>query len=524
MITRQVYRSLVCLTVLALACGDGSRARRSTIVPTFGAPELLWARGGCAAGGCQTGWYASPALVDLDADGTTEIVWGGYDVVALDAGGLLRWRAPSGGRVWPSPAVADLDGDGDLEVAVGRAGNALAVYDAGGAVLWSRAPFAEGEIRTLAVADLDGDGTREVVAGVAHGQATEQLAAYRHEGTLVSGWPARRTGEPGFGWGLFNENLAIADLDGDGDAELVNPTDTHYVTALDHLGGQLPASDLYGPGKRWSQVGVHVDQAVDLRGYAECGIEHRPNFADSAPAIGDLDGDGTPEIVVVGNVQDCAGAYDSLYHVPIVLRPDRTRWTAPGADWTVLPTPPAGAAPRAEDYTVIETATPNAVLADLDGDGRREILFSSYDGRVHAYWLDRTQHGAWPFDVSSGPALRFASEPAVADLDGDGKAEVIVATWPPKGTPVVGQLHVLDHLGRSLYAVDLPPSFPAGTWNGALGAPSIGNIDADANVEIVLGTAHSGVVAFRLPGTAAARVLWGTGRGGLERRGTPPAP
>jgi hypothetical protein len=50
---------------------------------------------------------------------------------------------------------------------------------------------------------------------------------------------------------------------------------------------------------------VHVDDAVDLRGYAECGVEHRPNFANSAPVIADLNGDGVREIVVVGNVYNC---------------------------------------------------------------------------------------------------------------------------------------------------------------------------------------------------------------------------
>jgi hypothetical protein len=519
-------RQVACLALLALSCSAGKEAPTGpgpADPPAFGRPELLWDRGGCATSGCGTGWYASPALVDLDGDGAAEIVWGGGDLVALDGSGALRWRAAGAGRIWPSPAVADLDGDGDVEIAVARAGNALTVYDASGATVWSLAPLAEGELRTLAVADLDGDGTREVVAGSAARQATEQLVAIRHDGVVLPGWPARRTGEPGYGWGLFNENVAIADLDGDGDQELVNPTDTHYVTALDHAGSQLPASPRYGAGKVWSQVGVHVDDAVDLRGWAECGVEHRPNFADSAPAVGDLDGDGTPEIVIVGNVYDCSG-YRSLHHAPFVLRADRSRWATGEADWTVLPAPPAGASPRSEDWTVIETAVPNAVLADLDGDGRREILFPSYDGRVHAYALDRTQRGSWPFDASWGGALRFASEPAVADLDGDGKAEVIVATWPPKGTSAVGQLHVLDHLGRALYSLDLPPSFPAGSWNGALGAPAIGNVDGNADVEIVLGTARGGVVAYRVPGSARAKVLWGTGRGSLERRGTPPAP
>ena len=85
------------------------------------APVLKWQRGGCTAGGCQTGWYASPAVADLDGDGAPDVAWGAYDVVALNgADGSLKWRAPNGSRVWPGIAVADLTGDGTLEVIAGR--------------------------------------------------------------------------------------------------------------------------------------------------------------------------------------------------------------------------------------------------------------------------------------------------------------------------------------------------------------------------------------------------------------------
>ncbi len=53
------------------------------------------------------------------------------------------------------------------------------------------------------------------------------------------------------------------------------------------------------------------------------------------------------------------------------------------------------------------------------------------------------------------------------------------------------------------------------------------NIDQDADLELVVNTAHSGVVAYDLPGTAGARILWGTGRGSYMRNGlagTRPAP
>ena len=112
----------------------------------------------------------------------------------------------------------------------------------------------------------------------------------------------------------------------------------------------------------------------------------------------------------------------------------------------------------------------------------------------------------------------------VADLDGDGQAEVIFASWPKKGTGRSGQLHVLSSLGVELHRVGLPAPDIGATWNGGLGAPTLANIDADADLEVVLGTSASGVVAFDLPGTAGARVLWRTGRGGYRRTGTTELP
>jgi uncharacterized repeat protein (TIGR01451 family) len=116
--------------------------------------------------------------------------------------------------------------------------------------------------------------------------------------------------------------------------------------------------------------------------------------------------------------------------------------------------------------------------------------------------------------------FRFASEPAVADLDHDGDAEVIFASWVQKGTNQTGRLHVLDALGNMLYEVNLPAAFGGENWNGALAAPTLANVDADADLEVVLNTAHSGVVVYDIPGTAGARLLWSTGRGNYLRSGS----
>ncbi|GAB4581476.1 MAG: hypothetical protein Fur0022_42230 [Anaerolineales bacterium] len=494
------------------------------------APTLKWAYGGCIPGPwCDTGWYASPAIADLDNDGHPEVLWGGYELFALNGeNGTIQWSGDSGARIWPGIAVADLTGNGTLEVIVGRGSDSLTVYNSNGTVLWQRNPFGGGEIRTLAVEDLEGDGQMEILVGRASGGSYNQVNVYEPDGEVRPGWPARRDGEDGYGWGMYNENLTVGDLNNDGYAEIIAPTDTHYITALDRNGNQLLANAAVYPNSdhndngliTWAEVGVHVDHYVDVRGYANCGTEHRPNFANVAPAIADVNDDGVREIIVPGDVYNC-GEGDpegDLYYLPWIFNLDRTRWNGNGFNWETLPTPEPGSGPLSQDYSVIENIAVNTVVADLDGDGFMEILFPSYDGRLHAYWLDKSQHGSWPYDVP-GPGIRFASEPIVVDLDDDGYAEVIFTSWPEKDGNQVGQLHILDYLGNPIHALNLPDPALNTDWNGGLGAPTIANIDADADYELVIGTSHSGAVAYDLPGSENARILWGTGRGNYQRTG-----
>lgn len=414
----------------------------------IGALVLQWQR--CAPAYCETGWYASPAVADVDRDGIVEVFGGGYRLLAArgDTGALLWTYPPSGsavapGRMWPDPAVADVDGDGDREIVVVQH-EKVSVLDATGALLpgWPRSPYGAAETRTLAVADLDRDGASEILVARASGGNDETWTVLQPNGTTRPGWPRLAAPDPGYAWGAYNRNLAV----------------------------------------------------------------------------GDLDGDGTNEIVVVGSFYDCrVGGYPQLFQVPTVFEVDRTRWASGAWDWTQLPVPDAFAAPLAIDYQVIESAQANPVLADLDGDGTKEISYSSYDGRVHAFWLDRTEHGNWPFDVNLGESeLRFASEPVVADLDGDGDAEVVFTTWTEKGSNAGGDLLIVDALGNELQRVPLPRS--ASSWDGALAAPTVANLDADPLLEVVVNTAHTGLVAYEIPGsTAIAAPRWPTGRGNVAR-------
>lgn len=529
--------ALLVLGMLGLLAGLGLAERpfpTHAATSTVQTPVLKWSLGGCYSSWCETGWYSPPAVADLDGNGTMEVIASGYSIVALDgsSGGLL-WRVKSGhdrsageapgnvGRTWPGIVVADVDGNGDLEIVTAHGGGYTAVYNHQGyfAPGWPQRPIDQ-ELRGLSVHDLDNDGTLEIVVTSARGSAVNTWVL-EHNGALRGGWP-QLSNNSGYAWGVYNDNAALGSIDGDPNLELVVPSDVHYINAYEANGVQIPANPIYG-GKGWGKVGVHVDHAVDLRGYANCGVEHRPNFAQSPATIADVNLDGVNEVIVVGNVYNCGTSpYTDLYEMPFIFNGDRSRWAGNGFDWEVIPAPDGQAAPLSEDYNVIESNMANPVTADLDGDGLLEILYPSYDGRLHAYWLDKTEHGNWPFAVTntSEGILRFASEPVVADLDNDGHAEVIFTSWTQKGSNQTGKLHILDYLGNPLQQVNLPAAFGGSDWNGALAAPTLANIDADADLEVVVNTAHSGVAAYDLPGTAVARILWGTGRGNYQRTGS----
>jgi hypothetical protein len=499
-------------------------------------PQLKWQRGGCYSSWCETGWYSSPAVADLNGDGRKEVIGSAYSIVALEGDtGDLIWRTASGhdrsqpgasnaGRTWPGIVIADVDNDQQVEIVTAHGGGYVSVYERDGyfAPGWPQQPTGGLELRGLSVSDLDKDGTLEIiVTGAVYGKVNTWV--YEHDGGLRPGWP-QLGNDSGYAYGVFNDNAAIGDLDGDGFGELVVPSDVHYICAYERDGSQIPANAVYG-GKGWGKVGVWENLAVEQRGWGTCDSSdsraerYRSNFAHGPAAIADVDQNGSMEVVATGNVYDCGyGNYPSRYTGVFIFNADRSRYQSGVSDWRQAPIDTG--APLSEDYHQIENAQPNPVVADLDGDGNMEILFAANDGRVHAFWLDKTEHHSWPYSVNQpGEGIyRFASEPTVADLNSDGKAEVIFASWVEKGSGKTGVLHILNYRGKPLHEIDLPPAH-SGDWNGALAAPTLANIDSDADLEVVLNTAHSGLVAYDLPGTAGAQIMWGTGRGNYWRDG-----
>jgi hypothetical protein len=514
----------------APARGDASNTiYLPLIMSNLKAPVFKWAYGGCYSSWCETGWYSSPATADVNGDGKNEIIASAYSLFALDgATGSLIWRAGgTSNRTWPGVVTADIDKDGQKEIVIAQSGGTVSAYRLDGSLKWQKLPSGGvGEFRGLLVADLDGNNsTLEVVVTRAYG-SEKNTWVLDSSGNTRSGWPQLpldNDNSNGYAWGVYNANAAAADFNGDGRLELVVPSDVHYINAYEPDGATIYANQSLYPGKFWGQVGVWESLVPEMRGWGACDgrrVESfRTNFADGPAVIADVNGDGQREVIVTGNMVDCDAGYPpSRYIALYIFNPDRSRFNQGGYDWRTIPVD--SGAPLSEDYDQIETAEANPAAADLDGDGKQEILFASYDGRLHAFWLDKTEKGLWPYAVTKPGEgfIRFASEPLAADLDNDGKAEVIFTSWTQKGSYRTGRLHILNWAGRPLYEIDLPgPKSDSQSWNGGMAAPTLANVDSDPDLELVINTANSGVVVYDLPGTANARILWGTGRGSFTR-------
>src|SRR5512139_70991 len=170
------------LVIIAAQCAIGFVGQLVTAAPTYTVTQK-WQR--CYPGSwCETGWYASPAVADLDKDGRPEVLWGGYTLmVVTGTNGMLKWHTTPTGRLWPGIVVADLDRNGSLEVVTANGGGYIDVYNANGSAAggWHIRPTnTSNEIRSLAVANIDTNSDLEIVA--CSTRSDNQWFAYEHTG------------------------------------------------------------------------------------------------------------------------------------------------------------------------------------------------------------------------------------------------------------------------------------------------------------------------------------------------------
>ena len=511
----------------------------------------------------ETGWFSSPGLVDLNGDGKLEIVAPDYSTFVFDANGhMLGKGTATKGRVYAPGVVADLDGDKVPEIVVGGNEGTVAAYDLVGGQLqlkpgWPASTCSGGqcpEARGMAAADLDGDGRVEVVVTTTNTSPTGSQVfvfdaagnPYQPAGAASPAWPrynalagpgndADFNGVGNHGYGAYGENVGIGNLDDDPQLEIVVTFDNHQINVFNHDGTSVLAAPWFTnresgyAGRRlgWGQFIRWLNPAVENNQYHRHvgswpDVRKTPwlQWTASPPAVADLDDDGKNEVIGLPNVErgepyvtqayafmvldgaQHGGARSAMRHAGFVSLPLSSKPAfRPDGDWY----PPSG--------------IPAPTVANISGDARPEIVAAVPDGSVYA--IGPTGKRLWRFDYAHGAPKSFASEVVAADLNRDGKPELVFGTYSL--TPGSGRLVVLTSAGKLLYDIRLPHQGRDGNGIGVPAAPSIGDLDGDGSLEIVLTTFDHGIDVFHVPGSGTNCLPWPTGRGNLARNGTGPA-
>ncbi len=323
-----------------------------------------------------------------------------------------RGNASEGSGILSSPAVADLEGDGSLEVVCGTA----EVYADAAA---SQRSFGL-SIALRAIAPLLGaeaarvlePGSGRVYAVRSEGTACglDQGAAPAPEtvpaGAYLEGWPARLpTAAAGTGRGRMGAcgPPVVADVDGDGRMETGVAAAGGPVLLLEEDGTSHLGNDECG-----RPLSLECDQPGD-------GAESRDLPLASTPGGGCfalLDDSG---VSYVAPTMGIGCVLDLLLPAEQVASDDQvSAWSA--VDGGMLP-----AFPRRLRGAML-SGSPAA--ADLDGDGFQEIIAASSCGDISVMDGDGKRIRGWP-KLTGGWA---AGAPCVGDFDGDGNLELAAGT------------------------------------------------------------------------------------------------
>ena len=382
-----------------------------------------------------TASYSSSAAADFDGDGHPDY--------AGASGGTLEWRANVGGALGAPAAIAvpfpisgiaagDLNGDGRADLVgcdAGSAGGTLAVFLAhpGGFDAAILVPTDSAGVVAVTVADLDGDGDLDLVAA---NRVTRKVHRLFNDGTgHFSGLASTRIpGEVSRTW--------VADLDGDGKVDIL--TGNWAQLSFNFVRFSRPANASWtlkgtGGGFFAPPIAARVSGVITLGAFGAPGAHDAFVLDSTGVGIAADRHDGTFSPVVVTPTSFIDGAFAA----PIDLEGD-------GRDEILVST---GASDRSPHWGIervgagLTLSSPllysgttdfASAVADMDGDGRPDAIVSgptvalNHGGRLDGTRLLRV--------TDSGGSTEDVLDVQAGDLNHDGAADVLAATRFVRGS------------------------------------------------------------------------------------------
>ena len=295
----------------------------------------------------------------------------------------------------------------------------------------------------VAIGDLDGDGKSEIAVS---NYTDTTVSVFRNTGNngTISFGP-----KMDFTIGYSPVSIAMQDLDGDGKLDLIAANSSwHTFSVLRNIS---------------TNGTISFDNRVDFT------TENNPRFF----AIGDLDGDGKPDLVVPNPYINTASIFRNTSTTGTISFAAKSDFTTGNS--------PEGIA-----------------IGDLDGDGKPELaLMNSADNTISAFRNTSTS-GAISFaakvDSTTGQTPRSI---AMGDLDTDGKLDIAVLN--SDGTASVlrntGTIGTLSFSSKVDFASGGDHSLVLGDIDGD-GKPDMVLTDGNSVVSVIKNTGASGTVSF----------------------------
>ncbi|WP_439504316.1 beta strand repeat-containing protein, partial [Sediminibacterium sp.] len=357
-----------------------------------------------------------------------------------------------------SVAIGDLDGDGkpDLAVANYNSNTVSVLRNTSTSGSISSASFADkvdfstrtGPI-SVAIGDLDGDGKPDLA--VSNG-SSNNVSVFRNTATSGSINTSSFAAKVDFTTGTNPQSIAIGDLDGDGKPDLTVAnwsSNTFSIFRNTATSGSISTSSFAAK------------------------VDFTTGTNPQSVAIGDLDGDGKPDLAVAN------GGSNSVS----VFRNTATIGSIVSGSFSAKVDLTTGANPR------------SIAIGDLDGDGKSDLAIAIQSSNAVSVFRNTATSGSIGsgsfaasvfFQATNGP---FSI--AIGDLDADGKSDLLFSNSGTSTVSVLRNTATSGSIGSGSFAAKI--DFTTGTNPYSV---AIGDLDGDGKPDLAVSNGSSNTLSI----------------------------